>query len=73
MNKETAEGLFQITFLLAMFFFIMALFCIPNPLLALLFGFLAIVFFFLFFTLAIKERSKRNTNKCGKSRIVPYL
>lgn len=73
MESEEAEGLFQISFFLAMLFFMISMFVIPNLVLMCIFLFISLGFMSIVFMLAIKERTKRSTNKNTKSRIVPYL
>jgi len=74
MEEEDRLGVFQICFFLAILFFVLAMFAIPNMMLFIIFLAIALLLVLLTCVIATEERSKRTSyNKESKGRIVPYL
>ena len=73
-EREDALGLFQIFFFLAILFYILAMFAIPNMVLFITFLMIAVALTILMLLIALGEREKRTSyNKNTKGRTLDYL
>jgi len=70
-NKS--EGLFQISFFLAMLFFMISMFVVSNLMLMMIFLLISFWFIIITFMTSIAEREKRSTQKKSNSRTIAYL